>query len=217
MFPELLDRPEGFLHFKQMLGRREQERLVSEVRRVVAASPFFRPVFPRFGGEFRLQLTNCGHRGWVSDLQGMRYQHTHPVTAKPWPPMPDIFREIAVEAARQVGWENFHAESCLINFYEDSTQRLRLHRDETEDDKEAPIISVSLGDIGLFGLGGMDKKVKVETHVAESGDVMVMGGAARLRYHSVEGIVPGTSDLLRKGGRLNLTIRTVTRGARAEG
>lgn len=210
IFPELLDQPEGFLHIKQMLGRAEQERLVAEVRRIVAVSPFFRPVFPRFGKEFKLQLTNAGELGWVSDIEGLRYQRTHPLTCRPWQPMPEVFREIAVEAARRIGWENFIAESCLVNWYADGTQSLGLHRDETEK-VLAPIISVSLGDVGHFGLGGNEKGDPVESHLVESGDVMVMGGDSRLRYHKVSNIVPGTSDLLKKGGRLNLTIRTVTK------
>ena len=43
----------------------------------------------------------------------------------------------------------------------------------------------------------------------QSGDVLVMGGASRLRYHGIDRMLPGTSDLLPEGGRINLTLRYV--------
>lgn len=211
MFPELLEQPQGFLHIKGMLDRATQEEFVSEVRRVVARAPFFRPVMPRYGSAFKLQLTNCGELGWVSDINGFRYQPTHPDTKAAWPEMPESFRHLAEAAARRVGHNSFRAESCLINYYADPSQSLGLHRDETEEDHDAPIISVSLGDIGRFGLGGLTRTAPVEEHLVESGDVMVMGLSARMRYHSFAGLIPGTSDLLKRGGRINLTIRQVRR------
>jgi alkylated DNA repair protein (DNA oxidative demethylase) len=38
----------------------------------------------------------------------------------------------------------------------------------------------------------------------------VFGGLARLIYHGVDRLMPGSSDLLPQGGRLNLTLRKVT-------
>ena len=43
----------------------------------------------------------------------------------------------------------------------------------------------------------------------ESGDVVVMGGEARLVYHGVDRIRFGSSTLLEGGGRINLTLRVV--------
>ena len=50
--------------------------------------------------------------------------------------------------------------------------------------------------------------------VVTSGDVVVLGGAARRCYHGVDRIYPGTSTLLPPehfpgGGRINLTLRRV--------
>lgn len=196
-----------------MLSVGEQRRFVEEVRRVVQASPFYRPVFPRYGSPFKLVMTNCGAFGWVSSKErGMEYVERHPVSGEPWPAMPDCFRELAVAAAARVGHQDFRAESCLINFYDGQNRSsLGLHRDDTEEDLTAPIISVSLGDIGVFGLGGASKAEPVEDHLLETGDVVVMARRARLLQHEVKGIIPGSSDLLRQGGRINLTIRTVTK------
>ena len=44
-----------------------------------------------------------------------------------------------------------------------------------------------------------------------SGDVLVMAGASRLAFHGVDRIMPGTSTLLPEGGRINLTLRRVSR------
>ena len=215
MFPELLTIPDGYAHIRQMLSAADQRRFVEEVRRVVQASPFFRPVFPRYGAPFKLVMTNCGLWGWVSSKErGMEYVQNHPVSGQPWPAMPGCFRELAEAAAARVGHQDFRAESCLINFYDGQNRSsLGLHCDDTEQDLSAPIISVSLGDIGMFGLGGMRKTEPVEDHLLESGDVVVMGGRSRLLQHEVKGIIPGSSCLLRQGGRLNLTIRTVTKKA----
>ncbi len=43
-----------------------------------------------------------------------------------------------------------------------------------------------------------------------SGDVLVFGGQSRLVFHGVDRIHPGTSTLLPRGGRINLTLRRVT-------
>jgi DNA oxidative demethylase len=46
-----------------------------------------------------------------------------------------------------------------------------------------------------------------------SGDVFVFGGPARLCFHGIDRVYPGTSTLLKDGGRINLTMRRVTRPA----
>jgi alkylated DNA repair protein (DNA oxidative demethylase) len=45
--------------------------------------------------------------------------------------------------------------------------------------------------------------------ILASGDVIAFGGAARLAYHGIDRIRPGTSKLLLGGGRLSLTLRRV--------
>ena len=46
-----------------------------------------------------------------------------------------------------------------------------------------------------------------------SGDAVVLAGEARLAFHGVDRILPGTSTLLPEGGRINLTLRRVKRPA----
>jgi alkylated DNA repair protein (DNA oxidative demethylase) len=70
---------------------------------------------------------------------------------------------------------------------------------------------VSLGDTGIFRVGGTSRKDPTEKYELKSGDVVVLGGADRLAYHGIDRILPGTSDLLAEGGRFNLTLRRVTK------
>ena len=153
-----------------------------------------------------VRMTNCGPLGWVTDKEGgYRYQATHPRTGKPWPPMPqallDLWHDLADYPAPP--------EACLVNYYAGSA-KMGLHQDKDEEDFAAPVLSVSLGDTGLFRVGGRSRKDATKTYELLSGDVVVLGGADRLAYHGLDRILAGTSDLIPEGGRFNLTLRRVT-------
>jgi alkylated DNA repair protein (DNA oxidative demethylase) len=85
-----------------------------------------------------------------------------------------------------------------------------LHQDRDEQDFDAPVVSISLGDACLFRVGGQKRRDPTRSFRLESGDVVVLGGAARLAFHGVDRIYAGTSTLLREAGRINLTMRRVT-------
>jgi alkylated DNA repair protein (DNA oxidative demethylase) len=86
-----------------------------------------------------------------------------------------------------------------------------LHQDRDEQDFDAPVVSLSLGDTCLFRIGGTRRSDPTRSFKLASGDALVLGGAARLAFHGVDRILPGTSTLLPEGGRINLTMRRVTR------
>jgi alkylated DNA repair protein (DNA oxidative demethylase) len=106
-------------------------------------------------------------------------------------------------------------QACLVNFYA-PTAKMGLHQDRDEEDFDAPVISVSLGDSCLFRIGGRKRTDPTRSFRLHSGDVVVLGGDARLAFHGVDRIYAGTSTLLPHGGRINLTMRRVTRLASAE-
>jgi len=85
-----------------------------------------------------------------------------------------------------------------------------LHQDRDERDFEAPVVSLSLGDTCVFRIGGTTRKDATRALHLASGDAIVLGGKARLAFHGVDRILPGTSTLLPEGGRINLTLRRVT-------
>jgi len=195
----------GIRHFPDYLDRQAQEHLVELIRGVVAEAPLYTPEMPGTGKPMSVRMTNCGSLGWVTDRdKGYRYQPLHPATKKPWPAMPPELLDL---------WEKLAdypkpPEACLINFYSDDA-KMGLHQDKDEDDLAAPVLSVSLGDSCLFRVGGLNRRDPTGSFRLASGDIVVLGGEGRLAFHGVDRIYPGTSTLLKNGGRINLTLRRV--------
>jgi len=199
--------PRGVRHIPGYLDRTAQEALVETIRGVVAAAPLYVPSMPRTGKPLSVRMTNCGSLGWVTDKErGYRYQPTHPETGKPWPPIPDALMTLWHEVA---GYPH-PPEACLVNFYTD-TAKMGLHQDRDEADLAAPVLSVSLGDTCLFRIGQVSRDGPTASFKLHSGDLVVLGGEGRLCFHGVDRIYPATSTLLKNGGRINLTLRRVTR------
>lgn len=196
----------GFRYLPGYYDEKEQRRLVETIVLVIARAPFFRPTMPRTGNPLSVQMSNCGPLGWVSDKDGgYRYQSTHPVTGEPWPDIPDF----ALDLWADIAGFDAQPEACLINWYAGKA-KMGMHKDQDEDEFSAPVISISLGDRARFRLGGHKRKDVSQTMDLSSGDVVVLGGDARLAYHGIDRIYPDTSDMLPQGGRLNLTLRRVT-------
>ena len=202
----MLELAPGLYHLPEFFDRKAQERLVEDLRAIVADAPLFTPRMPRTGKAFSVRMTNCGTLGWVSDqARGYRYQPTHPQTDAPWPTIP----ELALHAWAAGGYER-EPEACLVNFY-DASAKMGLHQDRDEEALEAPVVSISLGDSCLFRFGGEARSGSTRSVRLHSGDVVLIGGASRLAFHGVDKIYGGTSTLLSQGGRINLTLRRVTK------
>jgi alkylated DNA repair protein (DNA oxidative demethylase) len=160
---------------------------------------------PRTGTPFSVRMTNCGPLGWVSDVAGYRYQPHHPATGQPWPPIPPIL----LDAWRAHADFQAPPEACLVNWYAGKA-KMGLHQDRDEQEFAAPVLSVSLGDSCMFRYGGLKRNDPTASVRLESGDLLLIGGPSRLCFHGVDRVYSGTSDLLPKGGRINLTLRRVT-------
>ena len=199
----------GVDYFPGFLDRAAQEALRDEVLAILELAPLFRPRMPRTGQPFSVRMSNCGLLGWVSDEGGYRYQPTHPETGRPWPAMPPTllaaFAAIAPDAPPP--------EACLINVY-DPAARMGLHQDRDEEELMAPVVSLSLGDTALFRVGGLQRNAPTRSFRLASGDAMSLAGEGRLAFHGVDRIIAGSSTLLPHGGRINLTLRRVTRAPR---
>jgi DNA oxidative demethylase len=196
----------GMKHYPGLLDRAAQEALVAELRACVVKAPLFIPLMPRTGRPFSVRMTNLGSLGWVSDRNGYRYQAMHPDVGTPWPAMPQAILDIWQKVADYA----HPPEACLVNFYQGGA-KMGLHQDKDEDDFAAPVVSISLGDTAVFRFGGTERGGKTSTLKLASGDVLVMGGDARLCFHGIDRVNVGTSTLLKEGGRINLTLRRVTR------
>lgn len=201
---------DGVSYHPGYLSTQEQGDLVAALRALLRVAPFFTPRMPRTGKAFSVRMSNCGRLGWVSDVAGYRYQPTHPETGQPWPAMP----ERLVQAWRDLAPGYPPAEACLVNFY-DSGARMGLHQDRDEDDLTTPVVSLSLGDTAVFRIGGTNRRDPTTSLKLASGDALVFGGPARLAFHGIDRVLAGSSTLLGEapltGGRINLTLRRVTR------
>jgi len=187
------------------LDRAAQEAMVAALRLVIAEAPLIRPVTP-WGKPMSVRMTSAGRLGWVIERGRYAYAPRHPETGRPWPAVP---AEVLALWRAVSGWDG-DPDCCLINWYGEGA-RMGLHRDadEGEDGFAAPIVSVSLGDPALFRIGGLTRKGPTESVVLHSGDVVVIGGPARLAYHGIDRVMFGEGDLLPGGGRINLTLRVV--------
>jgi len=162
----------------------------------------------RGGGAMHVRML-CLGRHW----NGLIYKYEASRTdfdGLPVPPVPDDFRQLANDVASSVGWA-FGADICIMNYY-DADGRMGVHqdKDESSDSLSAgrPVVSLSLGDAARFLFGGLRRRDPVDAITLESGDAFVFGGPARLRYHGVSRIAPGTAPPeLGVAGRFNLTFR----------
>lgn len=200
---------DGLIYAPGYLDAPAQEALLAEIEAVIAQAPLFRPQMPKTGKPFSVEMTNCGALGWVSDRAGYRYQAAHPETGRSWPPIPAL----ALRAWSELGEYAHPPEACLVNFYQPDA-RMGLHQDRDEDDVAAPVVSLSLGASCVFRWGGAARGGKTQSLILASGDALVLAGKARLAYHGVAHIIPGTSERLR-GARINLTLRRVTKPSAA--
>ncbi|NWC91826.1 MULTISPECIES: DNA oxidative demethylase AlkB [unclassified Pseudomonas] len=181
------------------------ERLLPELRRVLAQSPFRKMVTPG-GFTMSAALSSCGELGWTTDPAGYRYSAIDPNNQQPWPALPEALRQLAVMAAADAGFDDFEPDACLINRYVPGA-KMSLHQDKNERNYAAPVVSVSLGLPAIFLFGGHERGDKAQKVSLFHGDVVVWGGVDRLRFHGVMPIKEGTHPVMGPQ-RINLTFRT---------
>jgi DNA alkylation damage repair protein AlkB len=198
----------GAFHLERYLSAGDQRALADHCRVLVdGAVPAYVPVV-RGGGKMHVRML-CLGRHW----NGKTYQY-EPTRSDfdglPAPPLPETLRSLAREIAASAGM-TLDADLCILNYYE-ADGRMGLHQDKDESEQSIaagiPVVSLSLGDTARFLFGGLKRRDPVESRLLESGDAFVFGGPARLRYHGVSRILPGTAPPeLDLTGRFNLTFR----------
>ena len=192
----------GITLYQRYLDAAAQAGLVDDLRVVTRTAPLFSPMTP-YGRPMSVRMTSAGRYGWYSDRRGYRYVPRHP-DGSAWPPIP----QRVLGLWHDVTGLDRQPDCCLINYYGEGA-RMGLHQDRDEADFSWPVVSVSLGDDGQFRIGNTTRGGSTTSVWLQSGDVVVMGGPARLTYHGVDRIRFGSSTLLAKGGRINLTLRVV--------
>jgi alkylated DNA repair protein (DNA oxidative demethylase) len=192
----------GFEIFQGAMTRADQESLVDDIRKIAAQAPLIRPTTPG-GRKMSVRMTSAGRVGWITDARGYRYSEHHP-SGGGWPAIP----QAVLELWQRLSGCDRKPDCCLINFY-DEEARMGMHQDNDEGDFQWPVLSISLGDDALFRMGNVERGGKTEALWLSSGDVVVMGGTARLAHHGVDKLRFKSSTLLPRGGRINLTLRVV--------
>jgi len=195
----------GFDFHPAYLDRAAQEALMATLAPLIESAPFFRPTMPKTGKPFSVEMTNLGPHGWVSDKDGgYRYQAAHPVTGQAWPAIPQVL----IDLWQAVAHYPVLPQACLVNLYREGA-KMGLHVDSDERDRDAPVVSISLGDSAIFRLGAVERGGPTSSLKLSSGDVVVLGGASRHFYHGIDRVLTGSSTLVPGGGRINLTMRVV--------
>jgi len=198
----------GAVWLKGWLALDEQQALVARCREIMDGPGGGYVPTVRGGKKMHVQMT-CLGRHWnplTYQYGSTRADHDDAPVA----PVPDDWVAMASAAARDAGF-SCQPDICLINFY-GSDGRMGMHQDKDESplslEAGQPVVSISIGDTARFLFGGLKRRDPVETIRLESGDAFVFGGPARLRYHGVSRIIPGSAPAaLGIDGRFNLTFR----------
>ena len=206
--PTRLDVAPGAVWLRGWLAPDEQRSLVARCRGFMDGPVGGYVPTVRGGGTMRVRMT-CLGRHW--NARTYTYETTRgDHDGQPVEAGPAEWQALAARLAADAGF-TIRADVCLINWY-GAEGRMGLHQDKDESEESiasgAPVVSVSLGDSARFQFGGTRRRDPVETLRLESGDVFVFGGPARLRYHGVTRILPGSAPpALGVEGRFNLTFR----------
>jgi DNA alkylation damage repair protein AlkB len=199
----------GAVHVRRYLSSDEQRIVASRCLELGSqAAGFYTPVV-RGGHPMSVQML-CLGRHW--NARNYSYEDVRSdVDGLAVPELPSELAAIAARAATDAGF-SVKPDLCIVNWYRDSS-RMGLHQDKDESAgslaEGLPVISLSIGDTAQFLFGGLRRRDAVEKILLESGDLFVFGGPARLRYHGVTRVLPGTAPSgLAFNGRLNLTFRT---------
>ena len=156
--------------------------------------------------EAKYKNTNFGPWGYYAPPCGSRYVQEHPTTGEPFPPVPASILDICKDVADEYGFD-YEAQSAYLSYYPLGSS-IGRHQDY-EEKVNKPVISISLGEDGIFEFGGLERFGSYEDIILHSGDVFLFGGEHRYCYHSVRKLIPDTrpADLIMEPGRISITIR----------
>ncbi|MEV7194236.1 alpha-ketoglutarate-dependent dioxygenase AlkB [Streptomyces sp. NPDC093510] len=194
----------GAVHLPGWLAPEAQLRLLAACREWARPPAGLRVVRTPGGGAMTARQV-CLGRHWYPYGYARTVVDGDGAPVKPMPPWLAELGRLGAEAAGHDVDEAY--DIALVNFY-DADARMGMHRDSDEK-SAAPVVSLSLGDTGVFRFGNTRTRTKPYTDVElRSGDLVVFGGAARLAYHGVPKVLPGTAPPeLGLTGRLNITLR----------
>jgi DNA oxidative demethylase len=197
----------GLFLFQSRLTPEQQRALWAECRALAdGAAPMYTPTV-RGGRKMSVGML-CLGKHWNAmtyEYEGRRSDFDD----APVPPIPADIAAVARDAAAAAGYA-MEPDICIVNYYT-AESRMGVHQDKDERKETlaagVPIVSVSLGEAARFVIGGVTRHDRMRPLLLRSGDVLVMAGPSRLRYHGVTRILLGTAPEGTGPGRFNLTCR----------
>jgi alkylated DNA repair protein (DNA oxidative demethylase) len=198
----------GAVHLPGYLSPEQQRQIAASVLELGAAPAGFYTPLVRGLHPMSVRML-CLGRHWNARTYTYEDCRTD-VDGLPAPALPSALRDLAAGAAKAAGFDVV-PDLAIVNWYQGSS-RMGLHQDKDESpaslESGSPVVSFSIGETAHFLFGGLKRKDPVDKLLLESGDAFVFGGPARLRYHGVPRILPGTAPAgVGFEGRLNLTFR----------
>lgn len=198
----------GAVHLRHYMSDEEQRAVAAQCLELGARDAGFYTPVVRGVHPMSVRML-CLGRHW--NARTYSYEETRSdIDGLPAPILPEQLERLARRAGDAAGF-TFAPDTCIVNWY-GAASRMGLHQDKDESPQSiaegAPVVSFSIGDTARFLFGGLRRREPVQKIRLESGDAFVFGGPARLRYHGVTRIEPGTAPAgLPFEGRLNLTFR----------
>lgn len=198
----------GAVHLRHYMSDEEQRAVAAQCLELGARDAGFYTPVVRGVHPMSVRMM-CLGRHW--NARTYSYEATRSdIDGLPAPILPEQLERLARRAGDAAGF-TFAPDTCIVNWYS-AASRMGLHQDKDESPQSiaegAPVVSFSIGDTARFLFGGLRRREPVQRIRLESGDAFVFGGPARLRYHGVTRIEPGTAPAgLPFEGRLNLTFR----------
>ena len=192
----------GIAIYKGWLSPNAQRDMVADLRAVVAQAPLFAPVTPS-GKKMSVRMTSAGRYGWVTDRRATATRPVIPTACRG----PRSRKACWTSGAR---WQVLRA--IPIAALSTTIPRARAWgciRTATRPTFHGRCCRCHWAMMRCFAWATPRGADPTESIWLNSGDVLVMGGDARLTYHGVDRIRPGSSTLLEGGGRINLTCRVV--------
>jgi DNA oxidative demethylase len=199
---------EDIVHIAGWLDGAAQRRLVEDFRRwALPPAGLRQPRVP--SGHLMSVQSVCLGWHWRPYAYSRTADDTDGAPVKPLPDsLASLARSAVADTLGPTAANGYRPDAAIVNLYAPDA-RLGLHCD-AEEPSDAPVVTISLGDTGIFRLAGVDRRTGPFTDVQlRSGDLLVFGGANRRIYHGVPKVLPGTGpvDLGLPAGRLSITVR----------
>ena len=180
------------------LALAQDAEFLAAMERILAAAPLHNAMTPG-GLPMGVMVSDSG------SPEAFRRRWDPQSDSRLWPPIPRVLAEFAVRCGVRAGFPQFRPDCCHVNRYQAGT-KLGMHQDRHEIDLSQPIVSISLGLECVFLLGGLQRTDAAKRILLEHGDVVVWGGASRMRFHGVLPLKPGWHAMT-GSYRYNLTFR----------